>query len=313
MKLEVSQHPHLRSKANTQMIMWLVAIALLPAAASGVYFFGVPAVIVLCVSLATSVACDILMQKLTKDKIAWVNGSAVVTGLLFAMVIPPATPFWIVMIGAIFAIAVAKYAFGPGNNIFNPALVARAFVTVSFPSLIAAGYIAARNSIDAVSMATPMTLAKSSGIEHLVSAYGSKLALYKSLLFGNIGGSLGETSAIALLVGAAFLIALKVIDFRIPLVYVGTVFFGSWIFGADPLFHVLAGGLLLGAFFMATDYVTIPITSSGKMIFAFGCGVLTLLFRFLSGMPEGVMYAILLMNMVVPLIDRYTRSRVFGR
>lgn len=314
MRLTLSQGPHIRGKGSTQMIMWIVVIALLPAAFAGVYFFGISALIIILTSVATAIATDIIMQKITKHDIAKINGSAVITGLLFALIIPPNVPFWIPIIGVFIAISLGKYAFGPGNNIFNPALIGRAFVGVSFPAIFAAGYIYIKNtSVDALTSATPLAVAKAQGVPALASQFGSNISMYKALFFGNIGGAIGETSALAILIGGIFLLAIKLIDFRIPLAYIGTVLIGSFILGSDPLFHILAGGLMIGAFFMATDYVTIPISSKGRWIFGLGCGIFTVLFRFFSGMPEGVMYSILIMNMLAPMIDRYTANKVFGR
>lgn len=311
-KLTISGAPHWRSKISVDLIMWVVVISLIPSAVSAVYFFGMPAFITIIVSVAAALITDIAMQKLMHKKISLLNGSSAITGLLFALIIPPAVPVWITVLGVVFAVSIGKYAFGPGNNIFNPALIGRAFIAISFPAVIASAYLPAKHSIDAVTSATPLAIAKSSGIATLVSSFGSKTELYRSLFFGNISGSLGETSALAILLGAALLLYLKIIDYRIPLVYLGTVFVGALLFDQDPLFHLLAGGLLIGAFFMATDYVTIPLTSKGRLIFAFGCGALTLLFRIVSEMPEGVMYSVLLMNITVPLIDRYTKNKPFG-
>lgn len=313
MKLTTSSNPHIFSFHSTKKLMWIVVIALLPATIAGVLFFGIPALISVITAVGTALIVDNLMQKISGNKLGRFNGSAVITGLLFALTLPPATPFWIHIIGVTFAIAIGKYAFGPGNNIFNPALFGRAIVVISFPAILAASYRTANLAIDAVTSATPLTVAKFSGMDALISSMDNKVSVYLSLFFGNVSGALGETSALALLIGGGFLLFVKIIDYRIPLAYIGTVAVGMLAFGFDPIFHVLAGGLLLGALFMATDFVTIPLTSKGRWICGIGCGLFTVLFRIQSGMPEGVMYSILLMNMLTPLIDRYTKQKPFGK
>jgi len=226
------------------------------------------------------------------------DGSAVLTGLLLALVLSPLVPWWIAVFGSVFAIAIGKMVFGGlGHNIFNPALVGRAFLVASWPVLMTRWI-----SPDGITGATPLGLLKLEGIK----------TAYTQLYLGNIGGTIGETSAIALLVGAAFLFYKNVLDWRIPTTYVGTVFVFAFIFGQDPIFHIFTGGLLIGAFFMATDYVTSPITHNGRLIFGFGCGFLTIVLRLFSGYPEGVMFSILLMNAAVPLIERYTKAKPFG-
>lgn len=298
MTLTVSSNPHVRDKEHVNKIMWSVVLALLPASIAGVYFFGLRALTIIIVSIIFAVATEAVIQWLSKKPITAKDGSAFLTGLLLALVISPLVAWWVAALGAIFAIAIAKMIFGGlGNNIFNPALAGRAFLVASFPAYMTMWLLP-----DGVTGATPLGLIKEQGVS----------TGYLQLFIGNIGGSIGETSALALLIGAAFLFYRKIINWRIPVSYIGTVFVMALIFGKDPIFHVLAGGLLIGAFFMATDYVTSPLTSKGKLIFGFGCGFLTMILRIYSTYPEGVMFAILLMNAAVPLIDRFTRLKPLG-
>ena len=283
-----------------------VLIALLPATVLGVYFFGWNALMVVLVGIAAAVGTEALLQKLMKRKVTISDCSAAVTGLLLALNLPPSVPFWIPLIGSAFAIAIVKVCFGGlGSNFLNPALAARAFLMVSWPTLMTTWTM----PVDAVSSATPLAALKMGG---------APLSPYLDMAIGNVGGCIGETSAIALVIGGIYLLVRRVIDWRIPGVYIATVALFSWIAGpnglftGDALYHILAGGLMLGAFYMATDYVTSPITNTGKIVFALGCGVLTCVIRLWGGYPEGVSYAILLMNLVVPLLDRAFQSKPFG-
>lgn len=277
---------------DKQKIMLLVVIALLPAALTGVYMYGMRSALIILAGIAAALGTDLVLQKLTGQNLGWLNWSSILTGLLLALILPPTVPLWMPVLGVIFAVALGKYAFGVGNNIFNPALIGRAFLVISWPKL----------------MTTWITPDGMTGATPLAGAQAAKMDMF----IGNIGGCIGETSALALLLGGIFLIALRIIDWKVPAVYIGAVFISAWIFGQDPVFHILAGGLMIGAFFMATDYVTIPLNPLGRLIFAFGCGIMTVIFRLFSGMPEGVMYSILLMNMAAPLIERLTRPRPFG-
>lgn len=297
-KLTISVSPHVKDKNNVNKIMWCVILALLPATIAGIYFFKTRALLIMLLSISSAVLTELIIQKITKKPITIKDGSAVLTGLLLALTLSPLVPWWIPVLGSIFAIAIGKQIFGGlGHNIFNPALTGRAFLVASWPALMTKWILP-----DGVTGATPLGLLKLEGVK----------TSYWNLFIGNIGGCIGETSAIALLIGAAFLFYKKVIDWRIPTTFVGTVFVFALIFRQDPLFHILAGGLLIGAFFMATDYVTSPITKSGKLIFGFGCGFLTIILRLFSGYPEGVMFSILLMNATTPLIDRFTKIKPFG-
>jgi len=307
-KLITTSSPHIFKNISVNKIMWTVAAALLPAIIASVYFFGWGSLWMIIVSVSSALATEAAIQKLSKKEVTINDGSAFVTGLLLALVLPPTVPLWISALGPIFAIAIAKHAFGGlGFNIFNPALAGRAFIIASWPALVST-YI----TPDGITSATPLSILKIQGQEALTQAFGATSSLYQSLFIGNIGGAIGETSALALLIGAGFLFYKKIIDWRIPSLYIGTVFFLSFIFGKDPAFSVLAGGLLIGAFFMATDPVTSPTTKNGRLIFGFGCGFLTVIIRVFSGLPEGVMYSILLMNALTPLIERYTIPKPFG-
>lgn len=303
--LQVRTSPHFRSKISVSRIMWAVIIALLPATAAGVYYFGLDALYVILTTVVAAVLTEYLIKRFFRKKEFVFDGSAVLTGLLLGLILPPLPPkyLWMAALGSVVAIAIAKEAFGGlGHNIFNPALVGRAFLSASFAGVMA-GWVAARNNIDAYTGATPL----SESFNEVGSA-----ALYKGLLFGNVAGSIGETSALLLLIGGLALILFSVINWRIPFFYIGTVFVLGFAAGGDPLRHILAGGLFLGAFFMATDYVTSPLTDKGKIFFAVGAGVLTVAIRKWGGMSEGVCFSILLMNAVTPLIDRYSIPKPFG-
>ncbi|HOO29722.1 MAG: RnfABCDGE type electron transport complex subunit D [Bacillota bacterium] len=316
-KLIVTPAPHIRSGDSTPAIMRDVVIALLPAAISAVYFFGAQAAVSMVCSVAGAVGAEYIFEKIAKKPVTIGDWSAAVTGLLIAMVLPPHVPVWIPVIAGFFAIGVVKLLFGGlGHNVFNPALAGRAFAIAAWPALTTSGYlwpasaegaIWAVRGFDAMSTATPLTLWKMGEI-----GGASMSKFYQSLFVGNVAGSLGETSALALLIGAVYLLCRGRISLRIPLSYILTVAVITGLYGQDPLFHVLSGGLILGAFFMATDYVTSPINPKGQIIFGIGCGILTALIRMFGGYPEGVCYSILLMNAAVPLIDRLTRPKRFG-
>ena len=302
----MSPSPHVRSSESTARIMRDVIIALLPATAFGVYIFGLNALWVVLSSVAAAMLTEALLQKLMNKKITVSDGSAALTGLLLALNLPPAVPIWIPILGSVFAIAIVKQCFGGlGHNFINPALAARAFLLVSWPTAMTTWTIP---GADAVSSATPLAALK----------LGGELSSYSDMFLGSIGGCIGETSAIALIIGGLYLIARRVIDPRIPVIYIGTVALLTWVAGpqgmftGDALYHILGGGLMLGAFFMATDYTTSPMSASGKMVFAAGCGILTSVIRLWGGYPEGVSYSILLMNLVVPLIDRAFLPKRFG-
>jgi len=300
----ISPGPHLWREFSVSKIMYLVVLALMFPTAAGVYFFGYHALSVIAVSVAVAVLTEYVVKKLRKRPFV-MDGSAVVTGLLLALILPPTIPLWMVAVGSIFSIAIVKEAFGGlGHNIFNPALGGRAFMTACFSVKMTTWVSPTGFGADAVTTATPLN---SNFIWE-----GDKLSLYKDLLLGNIGGSIGETSALLILVGGILLLALSIINWRVPVAYIGTVALLTFALGQDAILHILAGGLMLGAFFMATDYVTSPITARGRIIFGVGAGILTVVIRLFGGMPEGVCFSILLMNAITPLIDRYVKVRPYG-
>ncbi|HOH89182.1 MAG: RnfABCDGE type electron transport complex subunit D [Clostridia bacterium] len=304
----VSSSPHIRSGETTQKIMLDVIIALMPALLAGVFYFGLNALTLTAVAVAFAVATEAVMQKILGKPVTVNDLSAVVTGILIAFNVPVTLPLWMVAVGSIFAIAIAKQCFGGlGYNFINPALAARAMLLASWPVRMT-GWVAP--GADAVSTATPLAILKGG------EAAGQALPGLWDMFIGNIGGCIGETSVLALIIGGAYLLYRRVISYRIPLVYIATVAVLSFLFGgfdADTMiYNILAGGLFLGAIFMATDYSTSPMSPKGQIIFAIGCGFLTSLIRFYGGYPEGVSYSILIMNVATPLIDKYTMPRKFG-
>lgn len=308
----VTSSPHLKNKDTTSRIMLDVVIALIPASAAGVYFFGIRAILVILTTALTCVISEYIVRYLLKRENTIGDLSALVTGVLLALNLPPSIPLWIAALGGVFAIVIVKQLFGGlGQNFMNPALGARVFLTLSYGQSMAKWTMP--GNPDGVSSATPLALIKGSEI-----AEGA-MPSYWDLFIGNIGGCIGETSALALLIGAIYLFSRRIITPEIPIAYVGTVALLTWIFGknglftGDAIYHVLSGGLIIGAFFMATDYSTSPITSKGKIIMGIGCGLITAIIRLYStGYPEGVSFAILIMNVLVPLIDKYTVPKTFG-
>jgi electron transport complex protein RnfD len=298
-KLLITSSPHIKDDDTVEKIMYGVIIALIPASVMGVYYFGLHALLLIIASIAAAVVTEAVFQKFRNYPVTITDGSAVITGLLLALNLPPGLPVWMAIVGSVFAIALGKQVFGGlGHNPFNPALIGRAFLVASFPVHMTTWI----SPVDGTTTATPLGLMKLQGVS----------TDYMSLFLGKIGGCIGETSALAILIGAAYLLYKGYIDWRIPLSYLGTVAVLTTVFGQDPIFHLFAGGLMLGAFFMATDMVTSPITKKGRWIFGIGAGILVVVIRLWGGYPEGVSYSILLMNGVTPLINRYTRPRVFG-
>ncbi len=322
-KLIVSIGPHMRTEESTARIMWTVSGALLPATLMSVYYFGLRAVWVVLVSILAAVVSEALFQRGLKKEVTISDGSAFLTGLLIALNVPSSVPLYIPAIGSFVAIVITKHLFGGlGYNIFNPVLIGRAFVLISFPKLMTTYYEPVANvlGMDAKTTATPLGILKEEGMARLLEQFHTKAALYRDLLIGNRAGSLGETATILLLLGGVFLLLKRYITWHVPLTFIGTTALLTWIFGGkgglmtgDPIFHMISGGLILGAFFMATDYVTGPSVRSAQIVFGISCGALTALIRLKGGYPEGVMFAILLMNCFAPLLDRSMRSRVFGK
>ncbi len=338
--LILSTSPHIRAEDSVRSIMLHVIIALVPSLAASVYFFGLNALMLTLISIITCVVTEwVIVVKLMKKHSPVGDLSAVVTGLLFAFNLPPGLPWWMAVLGSVFAIAVVKCAFGGlGNNFINPALAGRAFLMASYPAamtnfqsttsgvfngLRATTLETLKQGIDGVTTATPLQTVKDVCASGMYQPLDFQEALM-NLFTGNISGCIGETSAAAIIIGGLYMAYKRVIGFTIPVLYILTVFILFYFFGENasllsteslvlPLYHILSGGLMLGAFFMATDMVTSPITRKGQVIFAAGCGILTFVIRKFGGYPEGVSYSILLMNLTVPLIDRYIRPVKYGR
>ena len=312
----VTTTPHIRGPDTIERTMLFVILALAPASVLGVVFFGLRALVMVVVSVVSAVLAEYIYQKIAKKNVTITDGSAALTGLLLALIMPPAAPLWMPALGSVCAIVLVKQIFGGlGHNFLNPALAGRAILVAAYALPMTMGFYEPFESgffnlgVDIETSATPLMLL--SGEDFVLET-----GVMMSAFLGNIGGSIGETSAIALLAGGLFLLVTKVITWHIPVSFVGTVFLLAFVFGptADiALYHVLTGGLLIGAFFMATDYPTSPISPLGKVIFGVGCGVITYVIRTVGGYPEGVAYAILLMNLTVPLIDRFVRPKVFGK
>jgi Na+-translocating ferredoxin:NAD+ oxidoreductase subunit D len=299
MTFETSVSPHIRARDDAQRIMWWVVGSLLFPVAAATYFFGLRALILILFTTLVALLAEAAFQRIVGKPVTVKDGSAAVTGILLALVLPPTLPFWMAGIGAIVAVVLVKGLFGGlGFNIFNPALAARAVLLASWPVAMTTW----TKPLDSVTTASPLFLAK----------MHEAVPDYLTLFMGNRAGSLGETSVVAILAGAAILYWRKIIDWPAPVAFIGSVALLTAFLGQDPLFHVLSGGLLIGAFFMATDYVTAPVTAQGRFIFGLGCGIMTVLIRLYGGFPEGVNYSILIMNMLTPVIDTYVRPRLFG-
>jgi len=285
-----------------------VLIALVPASIASVYFFGLRAVMLISYCLVTAIISEAVILKLRKKPITITDASAAVTGLLLALILPPNTSWYAAVLGSVFAILIGKHIFGGlGSNIFNPALIGRAFLMAAYPKMLTT--FTNPRQLDALTGATPLAARK----------FSQEIAPWLDLFWGKVSGSLGETSAICLILGGIYLLIRKIADWRIPLSLLSTALLIASLFqlinplNGSALFHLLSGGLLIGAFFMATDPVTTPATKRGRYIFGIGCGVFLMLIRYFSGLPEGVMYSILLMNAFTPLINRYTVPKPFGR
>lgn len=306
----VSGTPHVRSNESIQSIMRDVILALVPATAAGIYYFGTKALILIVAAIVSAVFFEWLYEKITKKPVTISDLSAVVTGLLLAMNLPAAAPVWVAIVGSAFAIIFAKQLFGGlGQNFINPALAGRAFLLASYPTEMTTwtaptGFSGA----DAVTVATPLA--------ELKAGTGALTASLRDLVLGNVGGCIGETCAIALIIGGIYLLYRHVISWKIPVIYIATVFILFAVIGRQgvrmPVQEIFAGGVMLGGIFMATDYASSPVTPKGQIIFAVGAGLITYLIRTFGGYPEGVSYSILLMNVCVPLIERFTEPTIFG-
>lgn len=314
----LASSPHIGDRDSVSKVMFTVVLALLPAVAASVWFFGLRALLLVLATALSALLFEGILLKIARKNVkeGLLDGSALVTGVLLALNLPSGMPIWMVMVGTFIGILFGKHVFGGlGNNPFNPALVARVFLLVSFPTAMTTWPVA--GAVDGATAATPLGILRMEGIPGIERWLGS--SGYLELLWGNRGGSLGEVSVIALLLGAAILVWRKVITLDIPLAFILTVAVFTDVAHlmdptkyAHPLFHVMNGGLILGAFFMATDMVTSPVTFRGRVLFGIGCGLLTALIRLWGGYPEGVSFAILIMNSLVPIIDRFTVPRVFG-
>ncbi|KQC07370.1 MAG: electron transporter RnfD [Candidatus Cloacimonas sp. SDB] len=345
----VSAAPHIKQKISVSSVMWQVALALTPALLAAVVFFGIRSLELTIYGILAAVITEALFQKIRQVPITVTDGSAVVTGMLISFNLNVASPWWLPVAGSVFAITIGKQIFGGlGHNPMNPALLGRAFLVASWPTLTTAGWTASApfknlfegsinglknlpsNIPDVITSATPLGVAKALRDPAIISRDMAETVMNKladmdtirHLFWGNIGGCIGEVSAGLLLLGAAYLAYKHIIEWRIPVSYIATVFVLIYVFGGInglfsasillPVFHIFAGGLILGAFFMATDMVTSPVTKRGRYIFGIGCGIITVVIRLVGGYPEGVSYSILLMNIAVPLIDKYTVPKPFG-
>ncbi len=317
-RLLVSASPHLRAPDDIRKIMWSVVAALVPAALVSLYFFGLPALRVYVVSIVAAEVAELLCLRARGRDLSYAaDGSAFLTGMLLAMVLPANVHWYVPAVGSAFAVAIAKHTFGGlGNNVWNPALAGRIFVQFAYAAQVTLSAWPRPHRLwgaaaDALSAASPLAKEGAAApLSHL------------DLLFGNgVVGSLGETCKVALLIGGIYLIVRNIIDWRIPVFYIGTVMLLSLVlptkadaptWARDPLYQALSGGLIIGAFFMATDMVTTPVTAAGRIIFALGCGLMVSVVRRYGGYPEGVAYSIVLMNTFTPLIDRWVLPRVYG-
>jgi len=330
--LVVSSSPHIHDPDSVQRIMWRVVWALAPAAAFGVFLFGWWAGVVMLAAIASAVGSEAIIQKLRRRPVTVGDGSAVVTGLILALSLPPTVPLAVPVIASVFAIVVAKHLFGGlGHNIWNPAMAGRAFVHISFADWMNNSFVHLKptgfanllaRAPDAVT--TPTPLSDSALVALGGAGTGGATYSYLDMFLGNMPGCIGEVSALLLLAGGLYLIFTRCVRWQVPAVFIGMVALGTWVlpngkleipvgwFAGDPLFHILAGGVFLGAFFIATDMVTTPLTLLGQVIFAVGCGVLVSVIRLWGGYPEGVCFSVLLMNTATPLIDRLIKPKPLG-
>ena len=317
----LSSSPHVYTGVTPRKLMLSVIIALSPVSVYGVVLYGVHALLVIAVSIVTAVLSEAAFRAVTKQDVRVGDLSAVVTGLLVALISPPSVPLWMIALGSFAAIVLAKEFFGGlGANPFNPALIGRAILLMSFPAAMTTWHVPFKGLLDATTGATPLNIVKMGGtiadvgagfVQNSLSSVPDYGATMWTLFVGNRGGCIGESSILLILVGFVFLLALRVVSFITPLAMVGTAFLASWLLGMDPVFGVLSGGLLFGAVFMATDYSSSPVTPLGKAIFGAGAGLITVVIRRFGGYPEGVTYGILIMNAVAPFMDKL-RVKKYG-
>ena len=327
--LFVSVSPHVKTNITVSKIMWTVVACLTPPLILSVFIFGFQTLIITLISVVSCVATEAISEKLLGRPITIRDGSAVITGILLAYTIPPGVPLWMPILGAIMAIFVTKVIMGGiGFNIFNPALIGRSFLVATYPVAMTTAWLVPMrdgaifkymgSGVDAISAATPLYVLKHYGIHALIDKFGSMSSIYTNFFIGLRPGCIGETSALLLLIGGIFLIYKKYITWHIPASIIISISFLTWVFGGEkvftgnPLLAVLSGGVILGAFFMATDYVTSPTQKTGQLVFGAGIGALTVLIRLKGGYPEGVCYAILLMNALSPALDQWFKPKQFA-
>jgi len=327
--LIVSVSPHIKQKATVATIMWTVVACLIPPLILSVFIFGLQTLIITLVSVGACVATEAISNKFLRRPVKINDGSAVITGLLLAYIIPPGVPYWTPVTGAVMAIFVTKTLMGGlGFNIFNPALIGRAFLVATYPVIMTTAWLEPLRGaslfkylgpgVDAVSAATPLHVLKHYGMKTFIEKFGSLSTVYTDFFVGQRPGCIGETSALLLLIGGAFLIYKHYITWHIPVSVIVSIGFLTWVFGGEhlfsgnPLLAVLSGGVILGAFFMATDYVTSPSQKTGQLLFGAGIGALTVLIRLKGGYPEGICYAILLMNPLTPAFDQWFKPKRFS-
>lgn len=298
-KFITTSSPHFHSGESVSHIMFNVILALIPASIGGIYFFGLRALNLILITTVATVLTEVVFQKLRNKPVSIADYSAIVTGILLALNLPPGLPLWMAAVGGIVSITLGKQIYGGlGSNPFNPALIGRVFLMITFTTPMTTWI----NPVDGTTGATPLTLMKMEGIT----------TDYAKLFLGNIGGSMGETSVFLIILGGVYLIYKGYVDWRIPISYLGSVGVLAIALGSDPIFHLFSGGLMLGAFFMATDMVTSPLSRKGKIIFGIGAGFFTILIRLYGGYPEGVSFSILMMNAFTPIINRFTVPKIYG-
>ena len=315
MSLYISTAPHVRSQQNTRSLMLDVIIALMPATIAGIYYFGVNAALLVVISTFSAVLFEYLWQKLTHKTIRVGDLSAAVTGLLVGLNLPPTAPWWLPVIGSGLAIILVKQLFGGiGDNFVNPALAARGIMLASWPVRMTTFIPSGWNGSVFLFKSLPFwEQAAADGVTSATVLSGSYNATYLDMFLGNIPGCIGEVSKAAILIGLIYMLMRRVITWRIPVTFLAVVFVFSAIVGNDPVQAILAGGVMLGAVFMATDYTTSPMSSKGQFIYAAGCGIIVVVIRNFCNYPEGVTYGILIMNIVTPLLDKYVKPRLYGR
>jgi electron transport complex protein RnfD len=322
--------PHIKTSDSVAKIMWTVVACLMPPLFLSVFVFGLQTLVITVISVASCVATEAVSEKLLRRPITVKDGSAVITGLLLAYIVPPGVPYWVPVLGAVVAIFVTKVLMGGmGFNIFNPALIGRAFLVATYPVAMTSAWLPPLRGasvfkhmeagVDAVTTATPLYVLKHYGMDGVTERFGSLSTIYTDFFVGLRPGCIGETSALLILAGGIFLILKRYITWHIPVSVIASIGLCTWIFGADkafagdPLLAVLSGGVMLGAFYMATDYVTSPSNPAGQLIFGAAIGALTVLIRLKGGYPEGICYAILLMNPLTPALDQWFRPKRFSR